>query len=135
MELDPQIIQELVEQARRARSYARVPTSGFAVGAALLAEDGTIYSGCNVEIASVLYSICAERTALVKAVSEGQQKFSAVAVVADSDMPVSPCGQCRQALFDFGPGLMVIMATTRNEQLQMLKISELLPHAYVRPKK
>jgi cytidine deaminase len=58
MELDPQIIQELVEQARRARSYARVPTSGFAVGAALLAEDGTIYSGCNVEIASVLYSIC-----------------------------------------------------------------------------
>lgn len=134
MDLEQQSIQRLVEHARSARSFARVPTSGFAVGAALLAEDGTIYSGCNVEIASVLYSICAERTALVKAVSEGQQKFSAVAVVADSDVPVSPCGQCRQALFDFDPELVVIMATTRSEQVQMMKISDLLPHAYVRPR-
>lgn len=126
--------QILIEKAKHARAFARVPTSGFQVGAALLAEDGQIYSGCNVEIASVLYAICAERTAIVKAVSEGQQRFLAIAVVADAPVPVSPCGQCRQMLFDFNPEMQVIMSMIEGDRVEICRAGDLLPFAYVRPK-
>jgi cytidine deaminase len=92
----------LFEQARKAAEAAYAPYSGFRVGAALLAEDGTVFSGCNVENRSFGLTICAERTALTKAVSEGRRVFRALAIVApDSEVPVGPCGACRQVLSEF----------------------------------
>jgi cytidine deaminase len=134
MELSSTQILDLVENARQARKFARVPSSNFPVGAALLTQDGYIFGGCNVETSNTLYSICAERTALVKAISEGHQQIVAMAVIADAPEPVAPCGRCRQTLIDFSDDLIVLMATTQNDQIEIKTISELLPHAYTRPK-
>jgi cytidine deaminase len=125
----------LVEHARAVRERARVPMSNFRVGAALLIKDGRIFTGCNVELANILYSICAERTALVKMVSEGGSEPLAIAVIADADEPIAPCGQCRQALYDFNPEMEVIMATMRSAEVHIEKIGALLPLAYKRPKR
>lgn len=130
---------QLIKQAKEARKRAYVPYSKFKVGAALLAADGSIYRGCNVENASYGASICAERTALVKAVSEGQKKFKKIAIVADYPAPCSPCGICRQMLAELSPDLEVIMANTRGKSKKM-RLSELLPEAFegdsfIRPSK
>ncbi|NDJ53679.1 MAG: cytidine deaminase [Chloroflexi bacterium] len=99
---------KLVDAARDVRQRAYVPYSNYAVGAALLAEDGQIFTGCNVENASYPATICAERVAMTKAVSEGQRRFKAIAVVtATGGMP---CGICRQFMNEFAPELMVIVA-------------------------
>ena len=98
----------LVQHAIRASEKAYVPYSHYRVGAALLATDGTIYTGCNVENAAYPMCICGERTALVKAVSEGAQTFTAIAVATANGG--SPCGMCRQMLFEFSPDLIVIIA-------------------------
>jgi cytidine deaminase len=135
MTLEPEITTQLIEAARQARNHARVPMSNFPVGAALLTKDGHIFSGCNVELANILYSICAERTALVKMTSEGVGEPLAIAVIADTNGPTAPCGQCRQALYDFNPDMEVIMATTRSGEVCIKKISALLPLAYQRPKR
>jgi cytidine deaminase len=93
---------ELFEKARKAALAAYAPYSAFRVGAALLAEDGTVFSGCNVENRSFGLTICAERTAVTKAVSEGRRVFKALAIAApDSEAPVGPCGACRQVLSEF----------------------------------
>jgi cytidine deaminase len=93
---------ELFEEARKAAMAAYAPYSKFRVGAALLAEDGTVFSGCNVENRSYGLTICAERTAITKAVSEGRRVFRALAIAApDSEAPVGPCGACRQVLSEF----------------------------------
>ena len=134
MELPQTMIQTLIEAARQARMRARVPATHFPVGAALLTQDGEIYGGCNVETSNTLYAICAERTALVKAVSEGHERMAAIAVIADAPHPVAPCGRCRQMLIDFGEDLTVIMATTQNDQIEIKTIGELLPYSYSRPK-
>ena len=94
--------EELLTEARKAAQFAYVPYSKFRVGAALLAEDGTIITGCNVENRSFGLTICAERTAIVKAISSGFRKFSAIAIsTPDSIDPVGPCGACRQVLSEF----------------------------------
>ena len=104
---------ELVAAARRARRYARAPYSRFKVGAALEAADGTIITGCNIENASYGLTMCAERVAMFKAVSEGHKAFRRVAVVADTDAPTPPCGPCRQILWEFGGDLEVVLANLR----------------------
>lgn len=101
-------IQRLVQTAIAATEHAYIPYSHYPVGAALRATDGTVYAGCNVENASYPVTICAERVALVKAVSEGQRRFDTIAVVTSNGG--SPCGMCRQMLFEFAPELRVILA-------------------------
>jgi cytidine deaminase len=100
----------LVEAARRARAHAVAPYSHFAVGAALLALDGTVYGGCNVENASYGLTMCAERVALFKALSEGARSFAAIAIVADTEAPTPPCGPCRQLLWEYCGDIPVLLA-------------------------
>ena len=116
----------LVAAARRARRHALAAYSGFKVGAALETADGTIVSGCNIENATYGLTICAERVAMFKALSEGHRKFRRVAVVADTDAPTPPCGACRQILWEFGGDLEVILANLRRETGRY-QLKDLLP--------
>ena len=100
--------QKLMDCAIKARENAYSPYSHFAVGAALLCEDGTLYEGCNIENASYGLTNCAERTAIFKAVSEGHTKFKALAVVADTEGPCAPCGACRQVMAEFKIPLIIM---------------------------
>jgi cytidine deaminase len=100
----------LVESARRAREHAVADYSHFKVGAALQTADGTIVTGCNVENATYGLTVCAERVAMFKALSEGHRSFTRVAVVADTADPTPPCGACRQILWEFGGDLEVVLA-------------------------
>lgn len=122
-------MKKLIRMAIAARKKAYSPYSGFKVGAALEAASGRVFTGCNVENASYGAVCCAERTVLVKAVSEGVKKFKRIAIVADTPEPCPPCGICRQALFEFAPKLTVIMANTRGKTLTM-SLSDLLPHGF-----
>ena len=117
---------DLIEQAARARENAYAPYSHFRVGAALLARSGRVYTGCNIE--NVAWAtICAERTALYKAVSEGERAFEAIAVVTQTG--ITPCGVCRQVLMEFAPDLEIIIAdTTGHHRLTTLRA--LLPDAF-----
>jgi cytidine deaminase len=101
---------ELVELARRTMLKAYAPYSRYRVGAALLADDGRVFLGCNVENASYGLSLCAERSAVAQAVAAGCRRFAAVAVAADSGRRASPCGACRQVLAEFNPKMRVILA-------------------------
>lgn len=127
--------QELIRMALAARERAYAPYSDFMVGAALRAEDGRIFTGCNVENAAFTPTSCAERTALFKAVSEGVTHFTDIAVVGSRRGEVnkqitSPCGVCRQALFEFGgPELNVIMAKTPDDFIER-SMDELLPFGF-----
>lgn len=112
--------------AWQARDNAYAPYSNFHVGAALLAADGRIFSGCNVENISYGLTNCAERVAMGAAVSAGVREFLAVAVVADTTVPISPCGACRQVLAEFGvPRILLVNRTTREE----FTLEALLPRA------
>ncbi|MGE3340215.1 MAG: cytidine deaminase [Alphaproteobacteria bacterium] len=106
---------DLIAAARAVRLNAEARYSGFKVGAALEAEDGTIITGCNVENATYGLTVCAERVAVFKAISEGHRRFRKVAVVADAATPTPPCGACRQILWEFGGDLEVILANTTAE--------------------
>ena len=119
----------LVAAATAAREKAFAPYSKFRVGAALEAEDGTIFAGCNVESASYGLTICAERVALVKAVSEGVTRFRRVAVVTDVGDLTPPCGACRQLLWEFAPDAVVILANLRGKSATY-RVAELLPHGF-----
>lgn len=122
----------LIRTAFDARRFAYTPYSHFQVGAALLAEDGRIFTGCNIENASFSPTICAERAALAKAVSEGVHRFAAIAVVGSREgetntLVTSPCGVCRQALYEFGgDDLLVIMAKSETDY-EELPLGRLLP--------
>jgi cytidine deaminase len=120
---------ELLELARIAADNAYTPYSHFPVGAALIAEDGRVFTGCNVENASYGLSRCAEQTAIQKMVSEGARKFDRIAVYADSGALTSPCGSCRQILYEFGPDAAVIMGNPTGEITQST-VRELIPLAF-----
>ncbi len=120
---------ELLQCAINAKENAYAPYSNYHVGAALLSEDGTVFFGCNVEGASFGNAICAERTALVKAVSEGHRAFTSLAVVGSSEDFCTPCGICRQMLYEFSPDLRVICGKPSGE-FTAYSLKELLPHAF-----
>lgn len=122
----------LIEKALEARTMAYVPYSKFPVGAALLSENGNVYLGCNIENAAYPVCNCAERTALFKAYSDGDRSFKAIAVVADTPKPVSPCGSCRQVMAELCPPEMkVILANTRGE-ITETTVAQLLPGAFTK---
>ena len=120
---DEKLLQTAVEMMER----AYVPYSHYRVGAALLAQDGTVYTGCNVENAAYGNTLCAERTALCKAISEGARRFTAIAIAASGSAPF-PCGACRQSLYEFAPDLRVLVTWDGNVREAML--SDLLPEGF-----
>lgn len=117
---------DLVDAARRAREHAAAAFSHFRVGAAIQTVDGTIVTGCNVENATYGLTICAERVAMFKAISEGHRTFRRVAVVADTEAPTPPCGACRQILWEFGGDLEVVLANLVEEKGRY-RLKDLLP--------
>ena len=119
----------LIAAARDARERAVATYSDFRVGAALETADGTIVTGCNIENASYGLTICAERVAMFKALSDGHRAFVRIAVVADTVEPTPPCGACRQILWEFGPDLDVILANM-SEVTGRHRMAYLLPHAF-----
>ena len=133
--LSTEQIQDLIELATKARENAYVPYSNYYVGAALLTKSGKIYKGCNIESCSYTPTTCAERVALVKAVSEGEREFVAIAVVGgpkkgiDFDAEVTPCGVCRQFIYEFGPDTLIIGIESK-DKYYVLPISDLLPKGF-----
>ena len=124
--------QQLAQQAIAAKALAHAPYSGFHVGAALLSADGAVYTGCNVESAAFSPTCCAERTALVKAVSEGVKDFKAIAISGGADGAdyCYPCGVCRQMLYEFGGGTMQIIVAKTEEDYRIHLMAELLPYGF-----
>lgn len=120
--------QQLIDAAIAASQHAYMPYSNYRVGAALLTADGEIYGGCNIESVSFTPTVCAERTAIFKAVSEGRRQFSAIAV-ATRDAG-SPCGVCRQMMYEFAPDLRVILADLDGKTRLVATLRELLPHGF-----
>jgi cytidine deaminase len=118
----------LIDLANEARRHAYAPYSNYPVGAALRTKSGKVFTGVNVENAAYPTTICAERTAVFKAVSEGERTFNAIAVVTDNGG--SPCGSCRQVLAEFGLDTIVLIANGAGELLQETTVKELLPGAF-----
>ncbi len=121
--------EELIRAALQAREAAYAPYSQYKVGAALLGKSGRIYTGCNVENASYGATICAERAAVVKAVSEGEKEFDALTVAVDGEVPSSPCGICRQFLAEFGTELRLILVNLKGDRVDAT-LEEYLPEAF-----
>ena len=127
-ELSNELRQKLIGLARQAREKAYAPYSGYQVGAALLTTSGKIFTGCNVESAAYPTSMCAERVAVFKAVSEGEREFVAIAVVTSNG--ATPCGACRQVLAEFGGETRVVVADYEGRIKQEAELTELLPGAF-----
>lgn len=125
---------KLISEAAKVRKNAYAPYSKFSVGAALLAKSGKFYTGANLENSSFGQTVCAERLALYKAVSEGEKKFLKIAIVAPGTEPVTPCGICRQALFEFTPDLKVICSNLKGK-VKRYTLKQLLPHPFKYEKK
>jgi cytidine deaminase len=121
--------EKLVEAAREVRERAHAPFSGFKVGAALETASGAVVTGCNVENASYGLTMCAERVAIFKAISEGERSFTRIAVVADTDDLTPPCGACRQIIWEFCGDIAVTMANLEGAT-ETMQMSELLPRAF-----
>jgi cytidine deaminase len=119
----------LIQSALRARENAHARFSNFKVGAALEADDGTVYMGCNIENATYGLTMCAERVAVFKAVSEGARTFRRIAVVADTGIPTPPCGPCRQILWEFCGDIELVLANLRG-QTETLRLKDLLPRPF-----
>ncbi len=120
---------QLIEMAALARSRAYAPYSGFNVGAAVLCSSGAIYAGCNVENSAYPSGICAERSAIAAAIAAGERNIACLAVIADSERPVSPCGMCRQVIAELAPGSRVLLANLRGERVETTP-DALLPGAF-----
>lgn len=127
-QLSKEEVAKLLEAAKQVQTRAYAPYSNFKVGAALLTEDGEIYTGCNVENVSYGLTNCAERTAIFKAVADGRQKFRAVAITADSDKVCSPCGACRQVMAEFGD--YYIIQSDKDGNYVINTVDELLPGSF-----
>lgn len=123
-------LDDLIAESKIAMDKAYVPYSKFKVGAALLTADGKVYHGCNIENAAYSMTNCAERTALFKAFSEGERNFTMLAVVADTDGPVPPCGACRQVIAELCPKNMKVVLTNLKGDIKELTLEELLPGAF-----
>ncbi|KNF09341.1 cytidine deaminase Cdd [Gottschalkia purinilytica] len=121
-------IKELIKKAIEVREKAYAPYSNFRVGAAVLTKNDKIYTGCNIESASYTPTICAERTAISKAISEGDKDFKAIAIVGSSDYTF-PCGVCRQVIREFGKDIIVIVANSEDDY-KTFSLEELLPHSF-----
>ncbi len=122
-------LQSLVETATDARLQSVAPFSNFLVGAAVRTENGKVYTGCNVESASYGLTVCAERVAIWKALSEGERKFTELAVVADTESLTPPCGTCRQIIWEFAKHATVVLANLRGQR-ETVSIEDLLPRAF-----
>jgi cytidine deaminase len=121
--------QKLIETAKTARLQSVAPFSNFLVGAALKTQAGKVYTGCNVESASYGLTVCAERVAIWKALSEGERQFTELAIVADTESLTPPCGTCRQIIHEFCKNATIVLANLRGET-QTCSIKELLPRAF-----
>lgn len=121
---------ELLRLAEQAKENAYVPYSKFKVGAALLTKNGRVYTGCNIENASYGATNCAERTAIFKAVSEGETEFEKIAVASTSKEETWPCGICRQVMVEFSKELIVVLGDTEKNQVNEYKIEDLLKHSF-----
>jgi cytidine deaminase len=122
-------LQPLIEAAQEARRHAIAPFSGFLVGAAVRAGSGKIYTGCNVESASYGLTVCAERVAIWKGLSEGERQFTELAVVADTETLTPPCGTCRQIIWEFARGAKIVFANLAGDT-EIFHVAELLPRAF-----
>ncbi|MCC5910348.1 MAG: cytidine deaminase [Clostridiaceae bacterium] len=120
---------DLIKKAREAQKKAYVPYSNFPVGAALLTKSDKVYTGCNIECASYGGTNCAERTAIFKAVSEGDKDIEAIAVVGVQEEYTFPCGICRQVIVEYGKDIKLIIGKNENEY-KVFTIDELLPHSF-----
>lgn len=128
MEIDRQL---LVQEAIRAKEYSYSPYSHFRVGAALLAENGAIYRGCNIENAAYSPTNCAERTAIFKAVSEGEKAFRAIAIAGDTQDYLYPCGVCRQVMMEFcNPETFEIILVKNQTEIKVMRLRELFPGSF-----
>jgi cytidine deaminase len=126
--MDP-YLEDLIERAVRVREHAHAPFSKFKVGAALLDERGATYAGCNIENATYGLTLCAERIAVFKAVSEGARRFTHLAVVADTETLTPPCGACRQIVWEFCGDIQVVLANTQG-QSEILQMRDLFPRPF-----
>ena len=120
---------KLVAAAKQARENAHAPYSNFRVGAALRAKSGQVYTGCNVENSTYGPTVCAERVAIFKAISEGERGFDAIAVVADTPKPTPPCGACRQLIWEFCGDVDIILANLKG-QVEVVRTSAILPRPF-----
>lgn len=121
--------QDLIRRARRAREFAVAPYSGFRVGAVVETADGSFFTGCNIENATYGLTVCAERVALWKALSEGARDFKCLAIVTDAAKLTAPCGACRQIIWEFCGDIPVVLANLRGE-VSTLRLGELFPHPF-----
>ncbi|HZS45331.1 MAG TPA: cytidine deaminase [Blastocatellia bacterium] len=126
---EPITDQQLIEAAIQVRENASAKFSNFKVGSAVLGADGKIYTGCNVENATYGLTVCAERVAIFKGISEGARKFTRIAVVADTDVLTPPCGACRQIIWEFCGDVEVVMSNLYGKT-EIVKMSELFPRAF-----
>ena len=122
-------LQSLIETATDARLQSVAPFSRFLVGAAVRTENGKVYTGCNVESASYGLTVCAERVAIWKALSEGERQFTELAVVADTESLTPPCGTCRQIIWEFAKHATVVLANLRGQR-ETVSVKDLLPRAF-----
>ena len=122
-------LRELLESAKAARLRSIAPFSNFLVGAAVKTDEGKVYIGCNVESASYGLTVCAERVAIWKALSEGERQFTELAIVADTDTLTPPCGTCRQIIWEFAKNATIVLGNLQGET-QIVSIRELLPRAF-----
>jgi len=120
---------KLVAAAKQTRENAHAPYSNFRVGAALRAKSGQVYTGCNVENSTYGLTVCAERVAIFKAISEGERGFDAIAVVADTPQPTPPCGACRQLIWEFCGDVDIILANLKG-QVEVVRTSAILPRPF-----
>ena len=132
MQMDKKLVEEMIRMAKNQMKYSYAPYSGFKVGAVLLTDDGQIYTGCNIENAAYTPTICAERNAIFKAVSEGHRKFSAICIAGGKDGVVAgytaPCGVCRQVMMEFcDPDTFNIILTAGGGSYKIYTLKELLP--------